>query len=147
MARQAIRADWLDGRSHPYALSYKEGWNCPSAAPSIHVRLAQQAAGILASQSNWDESSQLLKEAVNLLPVVSLRSLQNTDKQHMLTDFAGLASIAAATALNAGRGANDALRLLERGRGVIAGLLVEMREDISVLEDKHPGLADEFISL
>ena len=127
--------------------SYKEGWNYPSAPPSIRIRLAWQAAGILASQLNWDESSQLLQGAVNLLPVVSPRSLQHNDKQHMLADFAGLASIAAATALNAGRGASDSLRLLELGRGVIAGLLMEMRGDISDLEDKHSDLADEFISL
>jgi len=89
----------------------------------------------------------LLQEAVNLLPAVSPRSLKHTDKQHMLADFAGLASMAAATALNAGKDADHALRLLELGRGVIASLLMEMRGDISDLKQQHPELADEFISL
>jgi hypothetical protein len=44
----------------------------------------------------------------------------------MLANFAGLASLAAATALNAGRTADHALQLLELGRGVIAGLLLKM---------------------
>ncbi|KAI1085982.1 CHAT domain-containing protein [Rostrohypoxylon terebratum] len=65
----------------------------------------------------------------------------------MLSDFAGLASMAAAIALNAGKDAYHALQLLELGRGVIAGLLMDMRGDISDLKRKHPGLADEFISL
>ncbi|PQE12949.1 TPR domain-containing protein [Rutstroemia sp. NJR-2017a BBW] len=126
---------------------YKEGWRCYTAPPSIRIRLARQAAGILILQLNWEESSLLLQEAINLLSAVSPRSLEHTDKQHMLANFAGLASLAAATALNAGRGAYHALRLLELGRGVIAGLLIEMRGDISDLKQQHPGLADKFISL
>jgi methyl coenzyme M reductase subunit C-like uncharacterized protein (methanogenesis marker protein 7) len=127
--------------------SYKEGWRCHTAPPSIRIRLARQAANILSLQLNWEESSLLLQEAVNLLPAVSPRSLKHTDKQHMLADFAGLASIAAATALNAGKDAYHALRLLELGRGVIAGLLMEMRGDISDLKQQHSGLANEFTSL
>ncbi|KAL8310416.1 hypothetical protein RB597_010314 [Gaeumannomyces tritici] len=127
--------------------SYKEGWFCHTAPPSIRIRLARDAANILASQRNWDESSQLLQEAVELLPTVSPRSLNHTDKQHMLANFAGLASMAAATALNAGKEASHALQLLELGRGVIAGLLMDMRGDISDLKRKHPSLADEFTVL
>ncbi|RYP54761.1 hypothetical protein DL769_010292 [Monosporascus sp. CRB-8-3] len=127
--------------------SYKEGWRCHTASPFVRIRLARQAANILTLQSNWEESSLLLQEAVNLLPAVSPRSLKHTDKQHMLADFAGLASMAAATALNSGKEAYHALQLLELGRGVIAGLLMEMRSDISDLQQQHPGLADEFTSL
>ena len=107
--------------------SYREGWSCRTAPPSTRIHLARRAATILTLQSNWEESSVLLQDAVKLLPSVSPRLLQHTDKQHMLADFAGLASMAAATALNAGREAHLALELLELGRGVIAGLLLETR--------------------
>ncbi|RYP20115.1 hypothetical protein DL765_002957 [Monosporascus sp. GIB2] len=127
--------------------SYKEGWRCHTAPASVRIRLARQAANILTSQSNWEESSLLLQEAVNLLPTVSPRSLKHTDKQHMLADFAGLASMAAATALNSGKEAYHALQLLELGRDVIAGLLMEIRSDVSDLQQQHPNLANEFISL
>ncbi|KJZ70809.1 hypothetical protein HIM_09822 [Hirsutella minnesotensis 3608] len=127
--------------------SYKEGWRCEVAPPSRRIHLAWKAAHILTRRLNWDESSQLMEEAVRLLPTVSPRSLQNADKQHMLSDFAGLASMAAATALNAKKEAHHALELLELGRGVIAGLLLEMRTDVSDLEQQHPGLATEFMSL
>ncbi|KJZ70854.1 hypothetical protein HIM_09768 [Hirsutella minnesotensis 3608] len=127
--------------------SYKEGWRCEVAPPSRRIRLAWEAARILTRRLDWDESSQLLEEAVKLLPTVSPRSLQNADKQQMLSDFAGLASMAAATALNAGKEAHHALELLELGRCVIAGLLLEMRTDVSDLEQQHPGLATEFMSL
>src|SRR4051812_48409990 len=95
----------------------------------------------------WGDASILLQEAAELLPAVSPRTLKHTDKQHMLADFGGLASMAAATALNVGKDAYSALRLLELGRGVIASLLMDMRGDISDLRRDHPGLADEFIFL
>ncbi|KAI3326476.1 CHAT domain-containing protein [Xylariaceae sp. AK1471] len=127
--------------------SYEEGWRCYTAPPSIRIRLARQAAQIRAEQLDWEGSSHLLQQAVEILPVISPRWLKHTDKQHMLADFAGLASAAAATALNAGKDAHDALRFLELGRGIIASLLIETRGDISDLKQKHPSLADEFISL
>ncbi|KAI9770997.1 MAG: hypothetical protein M1840_002701 [Geoglossum simile] len=127
--------------------SYKDGWNCSIAPPSDRIRSAGNAAYILAGQSKWDDSSKLLQDAVKLLLSVSPRSIQHSDKQYMLEDFAGLASMAAAAALNAEKMPCHALQLLESGRGIISGLLMEMRGDISDLEEKHPRLADEFVSL
>ncbi|KJZ70857.1 hypothetical protein HIM_09771 [Hirsutella minnesotensis 3608] len=127
--------------------SYLDGWRCCTPPSSIRIELARSAALILASRSNWTDSSQLLQEAVTLLPTVSPRSLNHTDKQHMLAGFAGLSSAAAATLLNAGGDAYHALRLLELGRGVIAGLLMDMRGDISDVKRAHPILADQFISI
>ncbi|KAF2804435.1 uncharacterized protein BDZ99DRAFT_511648 [Mytilinidion resinicola] len=56
----------------------------------------------------------------------------------------GLASMAAAVALNAEKEVQYALELLELGRCVIAGLLLELRTDISDLREQHPRLATEF---
>jgi tetratricopeptide (TPR) repeat protein len=128
-------------------LSFMEGWNCQNARPSIRITLARNVATVLASQSNWEESSKFLEDAVKLLPAVSPRSLENTDKQHMLEEFAGLASMAAAIALKAGKEPHHALELLELGRGVITGLLMEMRTDISDLKRNHREIAEEFESL
>lgn len=58
----------------------------------------------------------------------------------MLTDFAGLASVAAATALNAGGEPYHALQLLKLGGDVIASLLIDMHGDVSDLEREHPDL-------
>lgn len=126
----------------------KEAWTLQNAvAPSIRITVARQAAEILASRSNWEEAGHFLEEAVKLLPSVTPPSLQHTDKQDMLANFIGLASMAAAVALNSGKSAYDALKLLELGRGVIAGLLLDMRGDISDLKAQHPSLATAFLSL
>jgi hypothetical protein len=124
--------------------SYKQGWECYTAPPSIRIAVARRAAFLLASQLEWEESSNYLEGAILLLPTVSTRLLQHTDKQHILKDFAGLASAAAATALNAGKEEHEALELLELGRGVIASLLLDLRADISDLRLQHPTLANKF---
>ena len=137
------RTESIDDLNH--ALYYfKEGWACHSSPPSIRIRLAHHAANILASQLNWEESSDFLQGAVKLLPLVSPRLLENSDKQHMLGQFAGLASMAAAISLKAGKDGHNALELLELGRCVITGLLLEMRTDISDLKEQYPRLAAEF---
>lgn len=125
----------------------EKAWFCHTSPPSIRIASARRAASILASQLRWNEASHLLEGAVTLLPIVSPRLLANTDKQHMLGQFSGLASTAAAIYLEAGKDERQAVQLLELGRCVIAGLLLEMRTDISDLKQQHPVLAAEFESL
>lgn len=86
------------------------------------------------------------RSTIALIPLLAPRSLQNTDKQHLLAEAVGMASDAAAIALQAGKGAEAALQFLETGRGVIAGSSFEQR-DISTLLRKHGNLAASFIAL
>jgi hypothetical protein len=65
----------------------------------------------------------------------------------MLQFCSGVASAAAATALNVGKDIHDVLGLLELGRGVVTSLLLEMRADISDLRREHPELARQFEDL
>ncbi|KAK8219069.1 CHAT domain-containing protein, partial [Phyllosticta capitalensis] len=123
---------------------YEQGWNCYNAAPSVRIRLAHTAATFLASQSRWDEASTFSDGAVGLLSAVSPRFLKTTDKQLMLRDWAGLATLSAAAALNAKKGAAHALELLELGRGVISSHLLETRSELTDLIQSHPELASEF---
>ncbi|GES61376.1 TPR-domain-containing protein [Aspergillus terreus] len=122
----------------------KKGWGCRDSPPSLRIEIGAKLAASLASQLSWAEAATILQEAVELLPRVSPRPLSDDDKQQMLRQFAGLASAAAAVTLNAKRDADHALRLLELGRGVINGLLVEIRSDISDLRKAHSHLAQDF---
>jgi hypothetical protein len=65
----------------------------------------------------------------------------------MFGEFMGLASVAAAITPNAGKDPQTALRLLELGRDVISGLILEIRTDISNLKEKYPELAEKFGNL
>lgn len=122
----------------------KEGWSSQRSRPSARILSAWRAALILTTRLEWSEADTLLKDAVKLLPAVSPRYLKDDEKQTMISSFSGLASLAAAATLNAGGGGEQALEILELGRGVVNGLLLEMRTDISDLEARYPELAEQF---
>jgi hypothetical protein len=82
-----------------------------------------------------------------LVPFLTPRSLEASDKQRLLIQFSGLTSNAVAIALNAAQTPFDAISLLELGRKVIAGSLNEIYANISKLKQKHPQLTEEYINL
>lgn len=121
---------------------------CQANAPTT-TRIQAGHAALLGCTitSDWQRAYEVSNTAVPLIPKVTLRSLENSDKQHVLRQFVGLASDAAAVALQAGKGALVALRFLEQGRGVLATSLQDMRTDILSLRERHPELAARFVRL
>ncbi|PYH47503.1 uncharacterized protein BP01DRAFT_410331 [Aspergillus saccharolyticus JOP 1030-1] len=133
---------------HDRALnSFQNGWMCRNASPYNRLLSAHCARQILTASEKWQEASELMQGAMELLPNISPRTLQHSDKQYRLAEFSGSASTAAAICLHAGKEPYHALKLLDLGRDIIAGLLMEMRGDISDLEQQHPTLARDFLSL
>ncbi|KAM0148086.1 hypothetical protein ACHAPG_010202 [Botrytis cinerea] len=118
---------------------------------SSPVRARLQSSKILlelyAVGTSWSSAYQVASKSLLLIPLLTPRSLQNSDKQHLLADIVGMASDGAAIALNLGRDPFDALKFLEQGRGVLATSLQEIRTETLELEEKHLELAKEFDSL
>ncbi|WP_327709576.1 CHAT domain-containing protein [Streptomyces sp. NBC_00464] len=81
--------------------------------------------------------------AVGLLPGMAPRSLARVDQEARLSGSDGVASDAAALAIEAGRN-EHALALLEQGRGVLLAQGLENRADVSRLRDLDPARAAEF---
>ncbi|KAH7018869.1 CHAT domain-containing protein [Ilyonectria destructans] len=94
---------------------------------------------------DWERAFEASRAMLKLIPKLTPRSIENSDKQHALSQIVGMASDGAAVALQAGRGPLVALRLLEQGRGVLAGSLEEVRTDLSDLEKQYPELAKQFV--
>ncbi|KAH7009234.1 CHAT domain-containing protein [Microdochium trichocladiopsis] len=88
----------------------------------------------------------IAKTTIDLIPLLTPRSLQNSDQRHLLSVAVGLSSDATAIALHANRGPAAAIELLETGRGVIAGALFE-QSDLAALEREHPDLVRSFIDV
>ncbi|KAL4743374.1 CHAT domain-containing protein [Aspergillus similis] len=135
------------------AIPYQESALQQNAAP-IRIRIiagqnAFQNLAILANrqQDYWQQAYRAADTTVHLIPRLTLRSIENADKQHLLSGVVGFASKAAAAALNAQRGAWDALNLLELGRGVLAASLEEVRIDIQDLQHAYPAMAERFVQL
>ena len=132
-------------------LHLQEGFDSHLTSPSTRIALAQRAAVIswsgLISGLGWEHSARLLEQAIYLLPSLSPRSLKNVEKQRHLKPYQQLASQATESALQAGKGAYHALKLLELGRNVIASLLLETRTEVTELRQAHPDLAQKFSDL
>jgi tetratricopeptide (TPR) repeat protein len=105
----------------------------PNAPPSLQISAATQAANLHISRSDFKHANILLRRAVTRLRRLSPRSLQQKDQEHMIKRFAGLATLATSIALETGAGAEEAVQILEEGRGVILGLLFEVRSDLEGL--------------
>lgn len=126
--------------------SYREGFACRLSPPTARIHSAvigARLAGIIYPQ----EALSMLKKAVEMLPIASPRTLRRSDQQYTLSNFAGMASDAAALSLRCGEDVSEALRLLELGRGVMISMLLETRTDITDLAVKQPDLASKFSKL
>ncbi|KAI3326065.1 CHAT domain-containing protein [Xylariaceae sp. AK1471] len=114
---------------------------------SIVNRIIAGSYSILSCASilDWKQAYETSNVTISLIPkLVSARLLENSDKQHLLSYVVGLASDAAAVALNAGKEPLIALGFIEQGRGVLAASLEEVNIDSLDLKEKHPQLADQF---
>lgn len=104
----------------------------------------QAGAAVLRNSPDWQQAHEASSLAVRLIPRLTARSFRNADRQHVLSQVVGLASNAAAAALRAGKGPIVALELVEKGRGVLAASLDQLRTDLHELRREHSGLADRF---
>jgi CHAT domain-containing protein len=119
-----------------------------SANPTQRINASILVASILEKDKKWADASEIRGIGVNLLTRVSSRSLGRKDLQPMIKQFStGVASDAAAAAVQAGKSASDAVQLLELGRGVIANLQIETRTDLTDLSEQHPQIANDFEQL
>lgn len=115
-----------------------------NAPPRHRINSALYAAQELANKKEWSEASRITEIAVNLLPKVAPRQLKQRDQQHTLGEFGSLAALAASTALKAGKDASHAVQLLEVGRGIVTGLRLGTRSDLTELRKQHKDKAEKF---
>jgi len=120
-----------------------------AARPWTRISAAQAGALLAAAGKLPDEAADLLEIAVLQLPLVVSRHLARAEQQRVLSEFASLASDAAALRIEAGGedAPARALSLLELGRAVLHGQALDMRQDLIALHVAHPALAKEYAGL
>ncbi|KAF3316707.1 hypothetical protein TWF173_001371 [Orbilia oligospora] len=134
-----------DSNDFQEALYYfQEVVRLPNTTSHCRIESAAAATQMLASNKMWSEASQMIEVAVELLPLSVSRELKHRDQQHNLKKYAGLSSEAASIALNGGKDAYHAVKLLELGRGVMTGLRLGNRSDLTELRLQHPDIAAKF---
>lgn len=136
-----------DGR-RAYAM-YIGAWNCLESPPLVRILAAWSAVRLFPSFAPWEKSSSILEDAVRLMPNISLvTTLERDDQERILAQLYVLSADAAAAALEAGKGAAHALVLLELGRGILSGFVMDGRSgDIPDLKARYPELWGQFNKL
>jgi tetratricopeptide (TPR) repeat protein len=112
----------------------EEAVSVSSAAPNVRILYARLASTQLMAH-DVQRTYLLLKKAIELLPKVSPRNLSWRDSQHAISQFPGLASDTAAAALASGSPPLEAVQMLDSGRLIILGHLLDVRSDLQGVPD------------
>ncbi|KAI2632251.1 CHAT domain-containing protein [Hypoxylon sp. NC1633] len=118
-----------------------------SSTSSISLRVEAGREFLLTRDVLDDpQTYDVAKTTIGLIPLLTPRSLQNTDKRYILSSAVGISSDAAAIALHFDKGPLAAINCLETGRAIIAGAILQ-QNDVTVLEKIRPDLAQTFLKL
>ena len=113
-----------------------------TAPGRIRALSSQYLAGLHAAVEDHAAAVAAFGTALELLDLVAWRGLARDDQERMLLEFSGLGSSAAASALAIGD-PDGAFGLLEQGRGVLLGQLMDLRADHEQLRLDAPELERE----
>ncbi|KAF2403292.1 hypothetical protein EJ06DRAFT_326122 [Trichodelitschia bisporula] len=127
--------------------TYRRAWHCPNAPPFVRLRASRHALLLLQDRQVFEAAYRISVDALDLLPHVHNRSLSRNDQQHVVSLFSGLAASACSLALQVGKPPSEALEVLEKGRALILGLLIDDRSDVSALRAVYPDLCTKYESL
>ncbi|MFE0044267.1 CHAT domain-containing protein [Streptomyces albireticuli] len=119
---------------------FRQATGITTAPALVRFRAARAWGRAAAGLGDWREALDAHRAAVAELPLLAWHGLAREDRLDALGRAAGLAGDAAAVALNAGR-PQEALQLLEQGRGVLLAQALDARDDMTALRERAPGLA------
>ncbi|MEU6812659.1 CHAT domain-containing protein [Streptomyces sp. NPDC046831] len=126
--------------------AFRKAANITAATTSIRLRAAQHWRDASIAHRDWPDALDAAATAVELLPRLAGIELLRKDQEEELAAQSGLASTAAAVALQAGD-VGAAAMMLEQGRGVLLSRALDARTDLTALRERDEGLAAEFAAL
>ncbi|RSM73153.1 hypothetical protein DMB66_03745 [Actinoplanes sp. ATCC 53533] len=117
-----------------------------ASATALPARRLEAARLWGSSSADAGDAADAFAVAVGLLPLLAWRGLGRAEREARLASTAGLASLATAWAIEAGR-LETAVELLEQGRAVLWAQTLQTRTDLTALHQIQPELADELGAL
>jgi tetratricopeptide (TPR) repeat protein len=142
----ALGTALIDGQSQDPAAreealaAFREAARSVTAVTTTRIAAAVRWGALAGSSADPTDALSGYAEAVALLPRLAGRQLHRADQERLLGIVPGLASDAAACAIATGD-PSHAVELLELGRGILLGQVLELRTDIAELARQHPDLA------
>nr|WP_221382617.1 CHAT domain-containing protein [Actinoplanes polyasparticus] len=126
--------------------AYREVAGSTIAPAAVRAAAARGEAMLAADQQDWSGAAAAARTSLELAGRTADRALSRADQERLLAPGQGLASLAAACALN-DAAPETALELLEAGRGVLLSQLLDLRADVGDVGLDRPDLATRFAEL
>ncbi|MGW0781256.1 CHAT domain-containing protein [Streptomyces sp. NPDC002913] len=124
-------------------------WRTAAARPGPARMRFLAAAAAAVNQSEQGRLADAVDDyanAIGLLPLLAWRGLDRSTREELLALSSGLGPEAAASAIAAGR-PEQAVELLEQGRSLLWGQLLDTRTDLTALREAHPAMASRLARL
>lgn len=125
------------------ATSWEQAARTEAASIRVRIEAARHWGDTAIERGEISRGSEGLALAVKLLPQLASWHIDLLDQERQLTGFLGLASDAAACKLTQ-NAPDEALKILEQGRSVLLGKVLDLRSDSGALRDRAPELAAMF---
>lgn len=126
-----------------------EAWLSPLAPTEERIYAGRVVSIVLSTKHMWEQGSQILQAVVRMLPSLSRRSMARVDQESSLSGFSNLSGITVSFQLFSGDEPASCVRILEFGRGIIMGLLIDCRDDSDLIELRlnYPRYFEKFDTL
>ncbi|KAL4783420.1 CHAT domain-containing protein [Aspergillus varians] len=126
---------------------FTEALRHQNSPPLDRIKAGQNAFHSCVVHEEWNGANVIARDVVKLFPLLVPRWMSRADQQHLLKNISNFTSLAASAALQENGSPKSALEILEAGRGVIAGLTIDLKTDISILQELEPALYREYTQL
>jgi tetratricopeptide (TPR) repeat protein len=126
--------------------AFREAVDMEIASPAARIRAGRDGGRLAAAGSATGEALEAFAAAVRLIEEAAWAGMRRADQQRLLGELNGLPMDAAAMAIEAGH-PDEAVELLEQGRGVLLARQLEAPGLHAQLEALAPEIAEELAAV
>ncbi|KAF2009745.1 hypothetical protein BU24DRAFT_497306 [Aaosphaeria arxii CBS 175.79] len=126
--------------------SFRQGFDHPAALPMSQVRNGLLAGSSYISLKQWDHAGDILSRSIRVFNKISPLSLDENDRQYQLSGLSNM-SMYACLAFIMQNKPDEAVEILEAGRGVMANIAMRQHDRVPILKEKNPDLHGRYTEL
>ncbi|KAF2645155.1 hypothetical protein P280DRAFT_535948 [Massarina eburnea CBS 473.64] len=120
---------------------------CSSGEVFIRAHSGRNASLTLYALSQWRDCDEVSVATISLFPHMVTRGLSMEDSQKLLKGLTDISSLAASAAIKMSDMPINAVRLMEKGRGVILEQFMDLKTDHTRLQEAYPDLYQQFTQI
>lgn len=152
--RQLYLALFMDPKDEPALYgqlrtageTFVRAYKMTYATPLQRITNGDFASVCLLPLDEWENVANILSDCVRMFRLVSPPSLDEQDRQRQLRGLSGISTRAATCYICLGR-LDEALEVLEAGRGIMANIAMGYHANLTPINQADPDLHDQYVKL